>query len=232
MENTHITIKNLPHSERPYEKLERYGAFALSDAELLAIIIRTGSRTERSVEVAIQVLSAHKEFPGLLGIRHLTLPELMKINGIGKVKAIQIHAVAELTKRMAKANMEDTLYFQSPDVIADYYMQDMRHLEVEKVVLLLLNSKSKRLQEIEISVGTVNSSLLSPREVFIEALRYGAVNIILVHNHPSGDPEPSSADLLITERIKEVGILIGIKLMDHVIIGDNKYISLKQKGFL
>lgn len=232
MNENHITIKNLPVTERPYEKLEKHGAAMLSDAELLAIIIRTGSAKERSVDVALNILTAHKDIKGILGISRLTLPELRKVSGIGRVKAIQIQAVAELSKRMARATMDDTMYFQSPDAIAGYYMQEMRNLEVEKVRLLMLNSKSKCIKDMEISMGTVSSSLLSPREIFIEALRYGAVYIILVHNHPSGDPQPSNADLQITERVKEVGLLIGIKLMDHVIIGDNKYISLKQKGFL
>ncbi len=232
MQEKHIKIKDLPVFERPDEKLIKYGADKLSDAELLAIIIRTGSLKERSVEVAMKVLTLHPQASGLLGLFRLSLPELTRVNGIGTVKALQILAVAELTKRMAKASTTDSLYFQSPESIADYYMQDMRNLEVEKVILVLLNSKSKLIKEMDISLGTVNSSLLSPREIFIEALKYKAVHIILVHNHPSGDPSPSNADLLITKRIEEVGILLGIKLMDHVIIGDNKYISLKKKGIL
>jgi len=232
LQEKHIKIKDLPVFERPDEKLIKYGADKLSDAELLAIIIRTGSLKERSVEVAMKVLTIHPEASGLLGLFRLSLPELTRVNGIGTVKALQILAVAELTKRMAKASTSDSLYFQTPEAIADYYMQDMRNLEVEKVILVLLNSKSKLIKEMDISLGTVNSSLLSPREIFIEALRYKAVHIILVHNHPSGDPNPSNADLQITKRIEEVGSLLGIKLMDHVIIGDNKYISLKKKGIL
>lgn len=232
MKNQHITVKNLPVSERPYEKLEKYGASNLSDAELLAIIIRCGSSKERSTEVATRLLDAHESVKGLPGLFYLSLPELKKVKGIGRVKAIQIQAVAELTRRMAKATRAEAPCFQTPDAIADYYMQDMRHLEQEQVVLLMLTSKSQYLKDKVISSGTVNSSLISPREIFVEALRYHAVFIILVHNHPSGDPSPSKEDYIITKKIQEAGILVGIKLMDHVIIGDNRYISLKEKGFL
>lgn len=232
LQDNHIKTKDLPVSERPYEKFVKFGAEKLSDAELLAVIIRTGSSKERAVEVAIKVLTLHQETPGLLSLFYLSLPELTKVDGIGTVKALQILAVAELTKRMTKATSNNFLYFQTPEAVADYYMPDMRNLEVEKVVLVLLNSKSKLIKEMDISLGTVNCSLISPREIFIEALKYKAVHIILVHNHPSGDPNPSNEDILITKRIDKAGALLGIKLMDHVIIGDNKYISLKKKGYL
>ncbi|MFA9463631.1 MAG: DNA repair protein RadC [Velocimicrobium sp.] len=232
MREKHIKTKDLPVLERPYEKLIKYGAQNMSDAELLAIIIRTGSSRERAVEVAWNILTLHPESNGLYELFRLSLPELMKIDGIGTVKALQILALAELAKRMAKASSNNSLYFQTPEAVADYYMQDMRNLEIEKVMLVLLNSKSKLIKEMDISHGTVNTSLISPREIFIEALRYKAVHIILVHNHPSGDPNPSNADILITKRMEEAGTLLGIKLMDHVIIGDNKYISLKKKGYL
>ncbi len=227
-----MKTKDLPATERPDEKLQNHGATSLSDAELLAIIIRTGSQTERSVEVATHLLDVHPIEKGLTGLNHLTLPELMNIRGIGKVKALQIQAVVELAKRLSKTQKDSSMYFQTPESIASYFMQDMRHLEREQVVLLFLNAKSKLLKEMVLSSGTVNSSVISPREIFVEALRYGAVCIIVAHNHPSGDPTPSKEDLLVTQRIKEAGQLIGIKLMDHVIIGDNRYISLKEKGFL
>lgn len=232
MQERHIKTKDLPISERPYEKFVKYGPEKLSDAELLAIIIRTGSSKERAVEVATKVLSISNEMSGLLGLCRLSLPELTKVEGIGTVKALQILAVVELTKRIAKSSVDGAFYFQTPESIANYYMQDMRNLEVEKVILVLLNSKSKLIKDMDISLGTVNCSLISPREIFIEALKYKAVHIILVHNHPSGDPTPSKEDLIITDRIQQLGILLGIKLMDHVIIGDNKYISLKKKGYL
>ncbi len=232
MNKKFYTVKELPLSERPYEKCEKYGPSALSDAELLAVIIRSGTKNERVVDVAAKVLNYSKVYPGLLGLNHMNITELISIKGIGRVKAIQLLCVTELTKRMAKATMEDTICLTNPSSVANYYMQDMRHLTQEKVLLIMMDSKSKILKDMIISSGTVNSSLLSPREIFIHALKYEAVNIIILHNHPSGDPTPSKEDIHTTKRLKEVGNLIGIKLMDHIIIGDNKYISLGEEGYL
>lgn len=232
MKQVHITVKNLPSSEQPYERMEHYGPGILSDAELLAIIIRTGTNGERSIDVAIKVLNAADNTNGLLGLTQMSIQELMKINGIGKVKAIQLKAVAELARRISKATKNQTSCFTSPRQIADYYMEDMRHLQHEEILLIMMNSKSQILREERISVGTVNASLLSPREVFACALKNNAVHIVLLHNHPSGDPTPSKEDIQITEKIKEAGGLIGIGLMDHIVIGDNKYVSLREKGFL
>lgn len=232
MYKKYCTVKELPLTERPYEKCEHSGPGALSDAELLAVIIRTGSLNERAVDVAAGVLNYSNTHTGLIGLNYLTLKELMLVKGIGRVKAIQLLCVAELTKRMAKATNEARLHFLNPQSVADYYMQDMRHLSMEKILLVMLDSKSKFLKDIIISSGTVSSSLLSPREIFLLALKYEAVNIILIHNHPSGDPTPSKEDINTTRRMKEAGNLIGIKLMDHIIIGDNKYISLGEQGYL
>lgn len=232
MNNKHCTVKELPLSERPYEKCEQSGPGALSDAELLAVIIRTGSRNERAVDVASSVLIYSNTYPGLIGLNHVTMKELRSIRGIGRVKAIQLLCITELTKRMAKATNEGGLKFITPETVANYYMQDMRHLTQEKILLIMLDSKSKILKDMIISSGTVSSSLLSPREIFLNALKYEAVNIIILHNHPSGDPTPSNEDIHATKRMKEAGNLIGIKLMDHIIIGDNKYISLGEQGYV
>lgn len=232
MNEMHYTLKELPLTERPYEKCEKLGTEILSDAELLAIIIRTGSVNERAVDVATRVLKHSKSYPGLIGLNHLSMKELISIKGIGRVKAIQLLCIAELTKRMSKATNEGGLRFITPEAVANYYMQDMRHLTQEKILLVMLDSKSKILKDMIISSGTVNSSILSPRDILLNALKYEAVNIIILHNHPSGDPTPSSEDIHSTKRMKEAGNLIGIKLMDHIIIGDNKYVSLGEKGFL
>ncbi|MDF2609696.1 MAG: hypothetical protein K0R92_1170 [Lachnospiraceae bacterium] len=232
MNKNHFTVKELPLSERPYEKCEKVGPGVLSDAELLAIIIRSGTKNERSIDVASGILNYSKIYPGLIGLNHMTLKELQSIKGIGRVKAIQMLCITELTKRMAKATNEGAIRFITPEAVANYYMQDMRHLTEEKILLLMLDSKSKILKDMVISSGTVNSSLLSPREIFLHALKHEAVNIIILHNHPSGDPAPSREDINTTKRLKEVGNLIGIKLMDHIIIGDNKYISLGEQGYL
>ena len=133
---------------------------------------------------------------------------------------------------MAKATHQERMQFTNPELVANYYMQDMRYLTKEKVFLLMLDTKSRIIKDMEMTSGTVNASLLSPREIYLTALKYEAVNLILLHNHPSGDPTPSREDIHSTKRIKEAGNLIGVKLMDHIIIGDNKYISLGEEGYL
>ncbi len=232
MNYQHLTVKDLPVSERPYEKCEAYGPRSLSDAELLAVILRTGTRRLRAIDLAVNVLNHSKGNPGLKGLNYLTMNELMQISGIGRVKAIELMCLTELTKRMSKEVHKDSLRLISPQSVADYYMQDMRHLSREQVLLLLLDSKSKFLRDIVMSSGTVNMSIMPVREVMIQALKEEAVNIILVHNHPSGDPSPSAEDIRVTKRVKEAANLIGITLMDHIIIGDNRYISLKEQGLL
>ncbi|BCJ95041.1 UPF0758 protein YsxA [Anaerocolumna cellulosilytica] len=226
------TLKEMPVSERPYEKCERSGPGALSDAELLAVVIRTGARKERAVDLAARILGFSQAYPGLLVLNHISLKELTSIRGIGRVKAIQLLCIAELTKRMAKATNEGKLKLITPESVANYYMEQMRHLTREIVYLVMLDSKSNLLKDMIISSGTVSSSLLSPREIFLNALKYEAVNVILLHNHPSGDPTPSREDIQTTKRIKEAGNLVGVRLMDHIIIGDNKYISLCEQGYM
>lgn len=232
MQNKHITVKELPISERPYEKCEQYGVHSLSDAELLAVIIRNGTRELRSIDLAVQILGHSKECQGLLGLHYITLAELKKINGIGRVKALQLLCIVELAKRMYKEQKKDRVSFLNPETIADYYMQDLRHLTTEQVILLALDIKSCLIQDIIISKGTVNASFSNPRDIFIAALKYGAVSVILLHNHPSGDPTPSREDVITTQRLRDAGELIGIPLMDHIIIGDNTYVSLKERGII
>lgn len=225
-----ITVRDLPKSEQPYEKFEMYGPAKLSDAELLAIIIRTGTVEEQAIDLARKLLMCSSAHSGLKGLNYLTFKELTNIRGIGRVKAIQILSVVELTKRMSKAIGIDGLRMDRPRSVAEYYMQEMRHLTTEQIILVMMDSKCKLIKDIVISTGTVNATLLAPREIFVNALKYEAVSIILLHNHPSGDPKPSDDDINSTKRIKEAGNLIGIKLMDHIIIGDNRYISLKERG--
>ncbi len=226
----HLTIKDMPKSERPYEKCERYGASYLSNAELLAVIIRTGTRNSKSIDLAMEVLNLSKTYPGLKGLNYLTMNELMQVSGIGKVKAIELLCVAELTKRMAKEMHTEALKLVSPKSVANYYMQDMRHLTQEKILLIMFDTKNRVIKDKFVSHGTVNSTIMPVREIFICALKYEAVNIIVIHNHPSGDPSPSAEDIRVTRRLYEAGSLIGISLLDHIIIGDNKYVSLKEQG--
>lgn len=230
--NEHLTVKELPLSERPYEKCEKYGSAVLSDAELLAVIIRTGSKNLRSIDLAYQILNHSKSHLGLIGLNYMSLPELLKVKGVGKVKAIQLLCIAELTKRMAKAVGEEGLKLLSPDTVAEYYMQEMRHMTREQIRIVFIDSKSKVLNDMVISTGTVNASIVAPREIFLNALKYEATSIIMLHNHPSGDPSPSKEDISTTKRIREAGNLIGVKLMDHIIIGNNQFVSLKGEGIL
>ena len=226
------TIKQLPPQERPYEKCLKLGCRALSDAELLAVIIRTSSVGDTSVELARRVLSMAGAEQNITGITGLSVSELTRIRGIGTVKAVQIQCAAELSRRMATAKAQEGLSFTEPASIAAYYMEDLRHEEQECCMLMMLNTRNRLLGEKRLFVGTVNASLISAREIFLEALRYQAVYIILVHNHPSGDPSPSREDLLMTRKIKEAGMLIGIELLDHIIIGDRSYKSLREEKFM
>lgn len=223
MNNT-TQMKQLPKEEQPYEKCLSLGVTALTDAELLAIILRNGIKGKSALDVGRDILSRKGE--GLLGVLKLNLEDLISIDGIGEVKAIQILAITEFARRAAKKAASQKLDFSSPGSIAEYYMEDMRHLTQEHLILVMLNGKNKFIRDKVLFVGTVNQSIVNPREIFIEALKSDAVNIVLLHNHPSGDITPSRADLLITRKVREAGELIGIKLLDHIIIGDRKYNSL------
>ena len=224
-------IKSLPPESRPDEKLESYGAASLSDAELLAIIIRTGFQGYNSVRLAEDILNCSKG-KGLIGLCQVDIEELTKVRGVGKVKAIQLKAVAELTRRISKRIAKESLIMDSPETVARYFMEDLRHKDKECFMMLSLDGKGALIAESLISIGTVNASLASPREVFIEAIKNRAVSIILVHNHPSGNPHPSKNDLVVTEKMKQAGELLGIKLIDHIIIGDNSYVSLSEEKMM
>ena len=220
-------------NDMPYEKFLRLGSSALTEAELLAIIIRTGTKDLKPVEIGHKILSlpSVKSY-GLSGLYHVTLKELIGIKGIGQVKAVKLKCLAELSMRMAMTTAKKELRFLNPSSVANYYMEKLRHEKKERVMLLLLDSKEQLLGEELLSIGTVSSSPLSPREVFVAALKKEAVHIMLLHNHPSGDPIPSSEDIRVTEDIKEIGGMMDIPLIDHIIIGDNKYMSFREAGLL
>ena len=224
-------MKDIPNAERPYEKCLKQGAEALSDAELLAVLLRTGTKGENVLALAKRLLYEDGGV-GLLGIHQFSFQSLMKLKGIGKVKAVQILCLSELAKRLSKASVEPRLRFSSSQSVAEYYMEDLRHRNQEVMKLLLLNSKAELIDETNISKGTVNASLITPRELFVEALKKEAVSMILLHNHPSGDPTPSRDDILTTKRISECGLLIGIELLDHIIIGNNCYVSFQEENLL
>ena len=225
-------IKDIPDEERPYEKCAKYGAGNLTDSELLAVLLRTGTKGQSVMELADIILHPSFAKSGILSIHQWSLQQLMDIKGIGKVKAMQILCLSELCKRLSKASAKEGLDFTTPESIAKYYMEDMRHSKQEEMKLLLLNTKARLIGETNISKGTVNSAVVSPRELFLEALQKNAVFIILIHNHPSGDPTPSREDVIVSKRVMEAGKLIGIELLDHIIIGDNCYTSMKEENLI
>lgn len=228
--NTHITMKEMPESEKPYEKCLSCGAQELSDAELLAVILRTGTRERTSLQTAQRLLCGGEG--NLLNLITMTLEEMQNIPGIGQVKAAQMKCVAELAMRIARTKRAVRISLNQPESVAEYYMETLRHEPKEKLLLAMFDAKSSLLGDEVISVGTVRHSLVSPREVFLKALQYKAVHIVLLHNHPSGDPTPSEADKMVTKRIAACGKMMDIALADHIIIGDNNYISFREKGLL
>ncbi len=218
---------------RPYERFLKYGGESLTDTELLAIILRTGTKEKNALELAGDILHLKEHMEGkLIGLHQLSLQELQSISGIGQVKAVKVMAIAELAVRMARQSIREKPRFDRPDMLAEYYMESMRHYTMECVMLVMFDNKGHLLGERIISKGTVNASLLSPREIFILALKFDASSIILIHNHPSGDPSPSKADRQITNQIYECGKLMNIPLIDHIIIGDHTYSSFKELGLL
>ncbi len=233
MENTTVTMKHLPPHVQPYEKCEKYGPEILTDAELLAVIFRSGTKEYTSVALAEHLLNLpegkHKRLDGL---RRMTFKELIRVSGIGRVKAVQILCMFELAKRMSQSKAKETLNFSEPESIAEYYMEVLRHQEQEQLLLLLLDNKSNLLGEKTIFTGTVNASIISPREIYLEALRFHAVGIILLHNHPSGDPTPSEADRRVTRKVREAGNFLDIPLLDHIIIGEQKYVSFREEKYI
>ncbi|MDD2189938.1 MAG: DNA repair protein RadC [Eubacteriales bacterium] len=221
-----VMIKELPSEERPREKLIQYGAGALSNAELLAILIGTGTREASALMLANRVLAFEGE-----GISYLTScqpDELTEIPGIGQAKSCQIIAAIELGKRIATKPRTKKINIKSPDEVADLFLEEMRYLKKEYFKVLLLNTKNEIIMIENISVGSLNSSVVHPREVFCTAIKKSACSMIAVHNHPSGNPTPSQADIDITKRLVEAGELLGIKVLDHLIIGDGTYTSLKE----
>lgn len=209
-----------------------FGPEYLTDAELIAIILRTGTQGEDALSVAGQILSLDTNHPGLLGLHHLTLNRLLTVRGVGEVKAVRLKCVAELSNRIAEARASKRVRFESPGLVADYYMEQMRHLEYEKILCIMLDNKSRLISEQVISTGTVNRSVLSVRDIFMKALEQKAVYVMLLHNHPSGDPTPSREDITATKQIREAGELLQIPLLDHIVIGDGVYFSMVERNML
>lgn len=228
-----LRIKDMPLSERPYEKLEKYGAEVLSNAELLAVVIRSGNKDETAVGLAQRILALGGDERGITGLHDLSLEELRAARGVGMVKALQIKAVMELSKRISSAlALNNRVTIKSPEDVGKLLMEEMRHLRKEVFKVILLNTKNHVIKHVNISIGSLNSSIVHPREVFSEAVRAGCSGMILVHNHPSGDPEPSKEDIETTARLVNAGNILGIKVLDHIVIGDGRYMSFKEQGLI
>lgn len=225
-------IQDFPIEERPYEKCRAYGPEVLTDSEILAVLLRSGTKNKSVMELSRDLLKSGNNSCSLQALRNWTYEKLICMDGIGKVKAIQILCLAELSRRLSKAEAATSLRVDSPSSIARYYMEDLCHLRQEVVMLIMLDSKASIIKEEIVSKGTVNYSAITPREIFAEALLSNAVSVILMHNHPSGDPTPSEDDIHFTARVKAAGELINIHLLDHIIIGDNNYVSFAEKGLL
>lgn len=217
----------------PYERFLRFGPENLTEAELLAIIIRTGTKDCNALQLAEKVLALAK-FPkeGLLGLHDVSLKELQDIKGIGEVKAVKLKCLTELSMRMSAATAVEGVRINSSGQVADHFMEKLRHKKTECVVLVCMDAKGQVISEQKLSEGSVRMSLISPREIFLTALQCDAVSILLVHNHPSGDPTPSRADRELTANVKELGDKMNIPLLDHIVIGDNRYTSFKEASLL
>lgn len=224
------TVQQIPTNELPYEKCRRYGAGALSDAELLAVILRTGTTGINAVELAHRILGAAPG--GLDNLYRLSIREFTRIPGIGQVKAAQLQCLGELSKRIAMNRHKNGIVMDRASSVARYYMEQLRYKDKECLMVCMFDTRCRLLGDARISVGTVNTALFSPREIFLKALEWHAVHIILLHNHPSGVALPSEADCQATERIRRCGEILNITLSDHIIIGDSEYYSFREHGMI
>ena len=228
MQEYKIRIHDLPKDERPRERLIKNGASTLSDSELLAIILRTGSRQENVINLSQRIL---KEY-NIKQLSQINLTQLMKVHGIKESKAAQIAACFEIARRLESFNDEDKQKISSPEDVYRRIYPKMREQKKELFIELCLDTKNRVIKEETISVGSLNANIVHPREVFKLALAESAAHIIVAHNHPSGDPTPSREDIEITKKLVDTGIIMGITLLDHVIIGDGRHFSMKEAGHI
>ncbi|QQK78376.1 DNA repair protein RadC [Salicibibacter cibarius] len=213
----------------PRERLVQEGADHLSNQELLAILLRTGTTSETVLQLAHRLLSA---FDGIMMLKEASLEELQAIKGIGQVKAIELLAALELGKRIHTTHQGERYSIKTPEDVTDYVMEEMRFLTQEHFVAIYLNTKNQVLHKKTLFIGSLNASIVHPREVFKEALRRSAASIVCLHNHPSGDPSPSKEDREVTKRLVECGKVLGVEVLDHIIIGDRRYTSLREHGII
>jgi DNA repair protein RadC len=225
--NYYLTIHDFPTSERPRERLQYYGAAALSNAELLAILLRVGTPGENVVALSTRLL---KEYGGLPGLAKASFSELTRVKGVSTAKIAQLKAALELGRRLLLASPDARPQITSPVDAANLLMLEMGGLEQENLRTILLDTKNYVLASPTVYVGNVNSSIVRVSEIFREAVRENATALIVAHNHPSGDPTPSPEDVRVTRSIVEAGTLVGIEVLDHIVIGHQRFVSLKERG--
>ncbi|WP_130806545.1 RadC family protein [Senegalia massiliensis] len=224
------TIKQLPLDERPREKLFEKGPSELSNTELLAIIIRTGNRKQSAIDLARNVLDLDED--GLDFLKNSTIQELTQLEGIGKCKSAQILAAVELGKRICSKEVIKPTKITCPSDVCEFMMENMKDYKKEFFRTIMLDTKNNIICYEDISIGSLNASIVHPREVFNRAIKRSSASVILVHNHPSGDPTPSKEDINITMRLIEAGEILGIRVLDHIIVGNKKYVSLKEEDII
>lgn len=224
-----MMIRDVHVADRPRERLIRQGAESLSNQELIAILLRTGTKEESVLSLANNIL---RSFDRIQDLQHATLEECMEVKGVGKAKAVQILAAVELGKRVYRKDSTERYTIRSPEDAANYLMTDMSTLQQEHFVALFLNVKNEILHKETIFIGSLNASIVHPRELFREAVKRSAASIICAHNHPSGNPAPSPEDIEVTKRLVAAGDMMGIDILDHIVIGDHQFISLKEKGYM
>ncbi|MGL5150257.1 MAG: RadC family protein [Clostridium sp.] len=227
--NFNLKMKEVPDELRPQEKLFNYGADSLSEYELLAIILRTGIPGENILSLTQRLLL---EVDGVDGLLNATENDIRNIKGFGKVKTAQILAIVELFQRFKKLKIGDEVTISSPKSVAELLTNEMAYIKQEKFRVLLLNTKNKVVAIRDVFIGSLDTAIVHPREVFKEALKFSASRIVICHNHPSGDPTPSKEDINITNRLRECGTLMGIELLDHIVVAKNGYFSMKEKGLI
>lgn len=223
---THLTMRDYPAESKPVEKMLTLGASVLNSAEILAILINSGTRTKTSLQIATEILAGTT----LKELKDITPEELKKMQGIGDVKAARILASLELAKRINTERVEESPYITCPKDVVELVMEEMKTYDREHFKAVLLNTKNKVISMETISIGNLNSSLAHPREIFKNAIKRSAASIILIHNHPSGDPEPSREDISLTKELIKVSEILKIKIFDHVIIGNMRYYSMKENN--
>src|ERR1017187_9932794 len=232
---TTYLIREMPEGERPRERLKLRGAAALGDAELIAILLRTGMKGTSVVQLAQEILVKFRTLPELAAA---PVEEIAKVKGVGETKAIQLKAAFELARRLSESSRGKQRIVSSPEDAAAEVREDMRSLDREEFRVLLLNTKNGLIKKCEVSRGSLNASIVEPREVFKDAIAASAASMILVHNHPSGDPTPSAEDVTVTKRLVKAGELLNISVLDHIILGhrtvgrEHDFASLKELGLM